>query len=95
MNTSETNYPDPIAVDVRIELDRFYVLLLDGREVGVPYDWFWRLEQATEEARKNWRFIGKGSGIHWEDIDEDISVKGILKGKPIYPARPPREEVVA
>lgn len=68
------------AIDVRIEQDKFYVQLEDGREIGVPYNWFWRLNQATEAERKDWRFISDGYGIHWEDIDEDISIAGILKG---------------
>ncbi len=67
-------------MNVRIEPQRFYVHLEDGREIGVPYDWYWRLAQATLEQLKNWRFIGGGFGIHWEDIDEDISIAGILKG---------------
>lgn len=70
----------PLAVDVRIEEELFYVHLEDGREIGVPYDWYWRLAQATDAERQNWRFISDGVGIHWEDIDEDISIAGILKG---------------
>ncbi len=68
------------ATEVRIERDMFYVVLEDGRQVGVPYEWFWRLDEATDAERRNWRFIGGGHGIHWEDIDEDISVAGIIKG---------------
>ena len=87
MNTSDNN---PIKViDVRIAENLFYAILEDGREIGVPYDWFWRLEQASEEQRNNWSFIGGGRGIHWEDVDEDISIVGILKGKPENPARAP------
>ena len=70
----------PLAVDVRIEDELFYVVLEDAREIGVPYIWYWRLAQATEADRRNWRFISGGAGIHWENIDEDISVAGILKG---------------
>jgi len=77
------------AVDVRIEANMFYVVLEDGREIGVPYNWFWRLAEATEEQRRNWRLIGHGAGIHWEDIDEDISVAGLLKGRPQKPEREP------
>ena len=96
MTTSDkTKTNEPLATDVRIEAERFYAVLQDGREIGVPYGWFWRLEKATEEQRKNWRFIGEGAGIHWEDIDEDISIKGILKGKPENPAKPPKKEMVA
>jgi len=69
------------ATDVRIEKDLFYVKLEDGRDVGVPYDWYWRLAGASDEQRQNWRFISGGHGIHWEEIDEDISVAGILLGR--------------
>ena len=93
MNTSENTTDNIVAVDLRIEAERFYVLLSDGREIGVPYSWFWRLDQATTEQRQNWRFSGKGIGIHWEEVDEDISVKGILAGKPQNPSQPPRRQL--
>ena len=80
MNTSTNRQVK--AIDVRITDDLFYAILEDGREIGVPYNWFFRLEQASEEQRNNWRFIGDGHGIHWEDVDEDVSIQGILKGKP-------------
>lgn len=70
----------PIAINVRMEEDMFYVILEDGREIGVPYNWYWRLANATNEQRQSWRFISGGVGIHWEEIDEDISIAGILKG---------------
>jgi hypothetical protein len=79
MNTS-ANIQNVRAVDVRLEEKMFYVQLEDGRQIGVPYTWFWRLAQATAEQRSKWRFIGGGAGIHWEEIDEDISVAGILNG---------------
>jgi hypothetical protein len=69
-------------ISVRIEQTSFFVLLEDGREIGVPYQWFPRLKNATPEERKNWRFISKGCGIHWEDIDEDISIIGLLQPYP-------------
>lgn len=79
MNTS-VDIKDIRATDVRIEPEMFYVLLEDGREVGVPYTWFWRLAQASPKQRQQWRFISGGYGIHWEEVDEDISIAGILKG---------------
>jgi len=79
--TSSTETKEILAVDVRMGEDMFYVLLNDGREIGVPYSWFWRLERATPEQREEWELIGMGSGIHWPGPDEDISVKGILAGK--------------
>lgn len=63
---------------VRFEQDKFFVILEDDREIGVPYDWFPKLRNATEEQRRNWRFIGRGLGIHWEDLDEDISIAALL-----------------
>jgi hypothetical protein len=74
----------PLAIDVSISEDTLSVELSDGRTISVPLGWFPRLEQANEQERKNWRLIGKGSGIHWEDIDEDISVEGLISGKPSF-----------
>jgi hypothetical protein len=54
------------------------VRLSDGREIRVPLEWFPRLRDATPEQRSNWRMIGKGVGIHWPDIDEDLSVSGLM-----------------
>jgi hypothetical protein len=56
-----------------------HLLLSDGREVATPLSKFPRLLKATDKQRQNWRFIGKGRGIHWADIDEDISVAALLK----------------
>jgi hypothetical protein len=69
------------ATDVRLEQERFYVLLEDGREIGIPYEWFPRLAGASQEDLSKWRFIGGGAGLHWEELDEDISVMGLLKGR--------------
>jgi hypothetical protein len=57
---------------------KMYVLLTDGRELGTPLEWFPRLRDASEDQRMNWRLIGGGIGIHWEEIDEDLSVAGLL-----------------
>ncbi len=81
------------ATQVRIEQDMFFVELEDGRQVGVPYAWFWRLEDATDAERRQWRFFSGGSGIHWELIDEDISVAGIIKGNR-GPKRPKSKHAV-
>jgi hypothetical protein len=54
----------------------------DGRTVSAPLAWYPRLLNVTQEERNNWRFIGKGEGIHWPDVDEDISIENILTGKP-------------
>ena len=69
---------DPLAVDVSFTVHQLHVLLADGREILVPLTWFPRLQQATPEQRGDWRLIGGGIGIHWESIDEDISVETLL-----------------
>ncbi len=68
-----------LALGVEFAGDAIQVKLSDGREVSVPLEWFPRLRDASPEQRKNWRLIAKGVGIHWEEIDEDISVAGLLK----------------
>jgi hypothetical protein len=78
MNIS-TNKTEALASDIWFDPDMMHVRLLDGREINVPIEWFPRLRDASDEQRKNWRLIGKGLGIHWEDIDEDISVEGLMK----------------
>ncbi len=72
----------PNVEGVEISDDTLSVDLSDGRTISIPLSWFPRLLHATPDERKNWRLIGKGEGIHWEDIDEDISVEGLLAGKP-------------
>jgi hypothetical protein len=70
---------EPLAVEVTCSDDDLHVVLADGREISAPLVWFPRLEGATPEQRKNWRLIGGGIGIHWEDVDEDISVESLLR----------------
>lgn len=62
------------ATQVRIAAERFYVLLEDGRELGIPYDWYWRLAEARLEELNSWRLIAGGQGIFRADLDEDLSV---------------------
>lgn len=66
------------AVDVSFTDDELVVTLVDGRRVSAPLAWFPRLLSATPDQRRNWRLIGRGVGIHWDDIDEDISVRSLL-----------------
>ncbi|HST51298.1 MAG TPA: DUF2442 domain-containing protein [Pyrinomonadaceae bacterium] len=70
------------AQNVSVGDDTLAVDLSDGRTISVPLAWFPRLLHGTPEERSNWRFIGDGVGIHWPDIDEDISVENLLAGKP-------------
>ena len=82
MSTSAVELEVPDAVDVTVTEDTLSVELSDGRTISVPLDWYPRLTHANKEERANWRIIGKGQGIHWQDLDEDISVEGLLAGKP-------------
>ena len=82
MNTLAIELEVPDAVDVEVSEDTLSVELSDGRTISVPVDWYPRLTHATVEERANWRIIGRGHGIHWGDIDEDISVEGLLAGRP-------------
>jgi hypothetical protein len=66
------------AVGVSFTRDALVVTLADGRQVSAPLEWFPRLRDATAKQRKNWRLIGRGVGIHWEDVDEDVSVRTLL-----------------
>jgi len=68
--------------DVRFDEDTFSVDLVDGRTITVPYAWYPRLLHATPEQRANWQVSGAGYGIHWPDIDEDLSTEGLLRGAP-------------
>jgi hypothetical protein len=67
-------------VDVQFVDDALRVRLADGREIAVPLEWFPRLRDATAAQRSHWRLIGRGVGIHWEELDEDLSVAGLLRG---------------
>lgn len=71
---------DPVAIDVTVTGEALRVVLADGREVSAPLEWFPRLRDAAPAERANWRLIGRGKGIHWPDLDEDISVRGLLGG---------------
>jgi hypothetical protein len=71
---------DPRGVDVAVDDEALTVSLADGRRISVPLAWFPRLMRASAEVRRNYRFIADGRGIHWPDIDEDISVSGLLRG---------------
>jgi len=78
MNISVSKASEAMATEIWFDSDMMHIRLSDGREISVPIEWFPKLRNATEEQRKRWRLIGKGVGIHWEDIDEDISVAALL-----------------
>jgi len=67
-----------LATNVAISEDELVVSLADGRTITVPIEWFPRLRDASPESRQNWRIIGGGIGIRWEDIDEDLHVPSLL-----------------
>ncbi|MDO8716098.1 MAG: DUF2442 domain-containing protein [Dehalococcoidales bacterium] len=69
---------EPMASEVWFDANMMHVRLLDGREISVPLEWFPRLRSATDDQKKKWRLIGKGIGIHWEELDEDISIASLL-----------------
>jgi len=87
MNTVVSSEPRMTAMNVTE--DTIFAELEDGRTVSVPLAWSWRLSEATTEQRKNFEIIGNGEGAHWPDIDEDISIRGMLSG---VPARPPKKQ---
>jgi hypothetical protein len=78
MSTSAIEF-DAKAVDVTVDASMLRVTLADGRELAIPIEWSPRLRNATPEQRANWRFIGTGQGIHWPEIDEDISIASLLR----------------
>ena len=69
---------EPLVVDVTCTADALRAVLADGREIAVPLAWFPRLRDASLEQRRNWRLIGGGVGVHWPDVDEDISAASLL-----------------
>lgn len=70
---------DPHAVDVIFANEALHLVLADGREISAPLEWFPRLRDANATQRRNWRLIGKGVGVHWPEIDEDIAVSTLMK----------------
>ena len=78
---------DPRIVAIEVTDDSITAQLADGRTVSVPLAWSWRLCNAAPEQRKNFEIIGTGEGVHWPDIDEDISASGMLLGVPARPSK--------
>ena len=82
MSTAATSSKEPRISAVEVTDDTITAHLVDGRTISVPLAWSWRLSEATPEQRQRWRLIGDGVGIHWPDVDEDISARGMLEGGP-------------
>jgi hypothetical protein len=82
MNTLVDEPRAAVGEEVRVTRDALFVELSDGRTISAPLAWFPRLLQGTAKERNHWRFIGRGEGIHWPDLDEDISIEGLVLGRP-------------
>ena len=82
MNISTVEVRVSDAASVAITENTLTANLSDGRTICVPLTWYPRLVHATMEERCNWRLVGGGAGIHWPDLDEDLSVEGLLAGRP-------------
>ncbi len=80
MRSSRTDLELPYAVEVKVTEDTLTVEFDDARTISVPLSWYPRLTYASPAERENWRLIGNGEGIHWEDLDEDISVENLIAG---------------
>lgn len=81
MATSERN-PGERVKDVRVDDELLSVDLMDGRTISTPLTWYPRLLHGTPAQRSNWKIAGAGFGIHWPDLDEDLSTEGLLRGAP-------------
>jgi len=79
---------EPLAIGLEVTDDELIVSLTDGRRLSVPIAWYPRLANASPEQRRNWKIIGPGVGFHWPDVDEDLSVEGMLRGAPAPGVRP-------
>ena len=86
MNTVVSS--DPRIEEVRVTEDEIIAQLVDGRVISVPLAWSWRLAEATAAQRANFRLVGSGQGVHWPEVDEDISVDGMLHGTPARRPKP-------
>ncbi len=82
MSSSAIEIVVPSATNVAVTKDTLTVDLSDGRTISVPLGWFPRLAHGSEKERRNWRLIGRGEGVNWPDLDEDVSVEGLLAGRP-------------
>jgi len=81
MSTSDTELREALAENVKVDDDTLVVDLADGRTISVPIAWFPRLAQGSRAEQSHWRLIGRGEGIHWPDLDEDISIRSLLAGR--------------
>ncbi len=87
------NSIEPRLLTIKVTEDEIIAYLVDGRTISVPLIWSWRLSEATGKQRQNFEIIGDGQGIHWSDIDEDISIEGMLYGSPAHRSHNPTKQV--
>ena len=83
-------HSEPRIAEIEVTEEVITARLDDGRTISVPLVWSWRLSEATPEQRNNFEIIGTGEGVHWPDVDEDLSARGMLYG---VPARPWKQAV--
>lgn len=84
MNTLTIEQPSVCIQDIKITSSALTIELSDGRSISAPLVWYPRLLNASTKERSHWELIGEGHGIHWPDIDEDLSMEGIILGRPSY-----------
>lgn len=92
MSSSSVEPRPAQALRVVVTDDTLTVDLVDGRSVSVPLAWYPRLAHGTSDERQSWRITGRGEGIHWVDLDEDISVEGLLAGRASAESQPSLEK---
>ena len=88
MNTLAIERREAAAESVSVTQDTMTVHLADGRTLSVPLAWYPRLLHGSPKERNRWRFSGRGEGIHWPDLDKDISIEGLVLGKPSGESQP-------
>lgn len=84
MNSSALVEREAAALSVEVTDDELIISLVDGRRISAPLVWYPRLSHATQKERETYELMGRGTGIHWPLIDEDLSISGILRGNPSY-----------
>ena len=78
------NIVEPRVMRIEVTDDEILAHLVDGRTISVPLVWSWRLSEATHKQRQHFKILGDGQGVHWPELDEDISVEGMLQGSPAH-----------
>ena len=92
--STAANSVEPRVMSIEVTDDEILAHLVDGRTISVPLVWSWRLSEATQEQRQHFEILGDGQGVHWPELDEDISVAGMLHGSPSHRPRKPTRQAV-